>query len=63
MPQPEVPAPAHADVDSMLSRRFGKEVHGAFNYVGFDLTNKYRLPTTFQVCSIQSCVIDDADAV
>ncbi|KAI0621906.1 NUDIX multi-domain protein [Pyrenophora tritici-repentis] len=39
-PQPELPEPAHPDVDSMLSRRFGKEVANYFsgsplNRVGF----------------------------
>ena len=31
MPQPELPAPAHADLDSMLSRKFGKEVANYFS--------------------------------
>ena len=35
--QPELPAPAHSDIDSMLSRKFGKEVanyfSGGFNYL------------------------------
>ncbi|KAI4672190.1 hypothetical protein J4E81_008805 [Alternaria sp. BMP 2799] len=39
-PQPELPEPAHPEVDSMLSRRFGKEVANYFsgsplNRVGF----------------------------
>ncbi|MCJ1441082.1 MAG: NADH pyrophosphatase [Stictis urceolatum] len=29
--QPELPAPAHADLDSMLSRKFGKEVANYFS--------------------------------
>ncbi|GAB7346972.1 hypothetical protein MBLNU459_g3130t1 [Dothideomycetes sp. NU459] len=40
MPQPELPQPAHPEVDSMLSRKFGKEVANYFsgsplNRVGF----------------------------
>ncbi|KAF2827027.1 hypothetical protein CC86DRAFT_370104 [Ophiobolus disseminans] len=31
LPQPELPEPAHPDVDSMLSRRFGKEVANYFS--------------------------------
>lgn len=31
MPQPELPEPAHAEVDSMLSRKFGKEVANYFS--------------------------------
>ena len=31
MPQPELPEPAHAAVDSMLSRKFGKEVANYFS--------------------------------
>ncbi|MCJ1459818.1 NADH pyrophosphatase [Mycoblastus sanguinarius] len=31
MPQPEVPKPAHADIDSMLSRKFGTEVANYFS--------------------------------
>lgn len=31
MPQPELPEPAHAGVDSMLSRKFGKEVANYFS--------------------------------
>ena len=31
MPQPELPEPAHAKVDSMLSRKFGKEVANYFS--------------------------------
>jgi len=39
-PQPALPEPAHPEVDSMLSRRFGKEVANYFsgsplNRVGF----------------------------
>ena len=30
MPQPELPEPAHAEVDSMLSRKFGREVANYF---------------------------------
>ena len=31
MPIPELPEPAHADVDSMLSRKFGKEIANYFS--------------------------------
>ena len=31
MPQPELPEPAHPEVDSMLSRKFGKEVANYFS--------------------------------
>ncbi|CAD6572590.1 MAG: NADH pyrophosphatase [Alectoria sarmentosa] len=31
MPQPELPEPAHAQVDSMLSRKFGKEIANYFS--------------------------------
>ena len=31
MPMPAVPEPAHADVDSMLSRKFGKEIANYFS--------------------------------
>lgn len=31
MPQPELPEPAHVEVDSMLSRKFGKEVANYFS--------------------------------
>ncbi|ORY19279.1 hypothetical protein BCR34DRAFT_209489 [Clohesyomyces aquaticus] len=31
LPQPELPEPAHPDVDSMLSRKFGKEVANYFS--------------------------------
>ena len=31
MPQPKLPEPAHAQVDSMLSRKFGKEVANYFS--------------------------------
>lgn len=33
MPIPEVPEPAHPNVDSMLSRKFGKEVANYFSGV------------------------------
>jgi NAD+ diphosphatase len=33
LPQPELPEPAHPDIDSMLSRRFGKEVANYFSGV------------------------------
>ena len=51
LPQPKLPEPAHPDVDSMLSRRFGKEVANYFSgmlceprnmTVG---SNQYRFPT------------------
>lgn len=31
LPQPDLPEPAHPDVDSMLSRKFGKEVANYFS--------------------------------
>ena len=31
LPQPELPEPAHPDVDSMLSRKFGKEIANYFS--------------------------------
>ncbi len=31
MPQPELPEPAHPNVDSMLSRKFGKEIVNYFS--------------------------------
>jgi hypothetical protein len=31
LPQPELPEPAHPTVDSMLSRKFGKEVANYFS--------------------------------
>jgi len=31
LPQPELPEPAHPNVDSMLSRKFGKEVANYFS--------------------------------
>ena len=34
MPIPELPEPAHADLDSMLSRKFGKEVANYFSGSG-----------------------------
>lgn len=37
MPQPELPAPAHPDLDSMLSRKFGREVA---NYFGGSPLNR-----------------------
>ena len=37
MSQPEVPQPAHAEVDSMLSRRFGKEIANYFSGVRPDV--------------------------
>ena len=39
MPTPEIPRPAHADVDSMLSRKFGKEIANYFSGI-FPTTNK-----------------------
>lgn len=33
LPQPKLPEPAHPDVDSMLSRKFGKEVANYFSGV------------------------------
>jgi hypothetical protein len=33
LPQPELPEPAHPTVDSMLSRKFGKEVANYFSGV------------------------------
>jgi NAD+ diphosphatase len=37
MPQPELPEAAHPDLDSMLSRKFGKEVANYFSGVLFAL--------------------------
>lgn len=31
LPQPDLPEPAHPGVDSMLSRKFGKEVANYFS--------------------------------
>ena len=31
LPQPDLPEPAHPHVDSMLSRKFGKEVANYFS--------------------------------
>jgi NAD+ diphosphatase len=31
LPQPDLPEPAHPSVDSMLSRKFGKEVANYFS--------------------------------
>jgi NAD+ diphosphatase len=31
LPQPDLPEPAHPDIDSMLSRKFGKEVANYFS--------------------------------
>lgn len=45
MPQPEVPDPAHADVDSMLTRKFGKEVQRLLKMWSF-WTDENRQPTT-----------------
>ncbi len=36
MPQPELPRPAHLDHDSMLSRKFGKEVTNYFGSMSSD---------------------------
>ena len=30
-PQPDLPEPAHPDIDSMLSRKFGKEIANYFS--------------------------------
>jgi hypothetical protein len=30
-PQPDLPEPAHTEIDSMLSRKFGKEVANYFS--------------------------------
>ena len=37
MPPPAVPEPAHAEVDSMLSRKFGKEIANYFAGVLSDI--------------------------
>lgn len=31
LPQPDLPEPAHPEIDSMLSRKFGKEVANYFS--------------------------------
>lgn len=31
LPQPELPEPAHPEVESMLSRKFGKEIANYFS--------------------------------
>jgi NAD+ diphosphatase len=31
LPQPDLPEPAHPEVDSMLSRKFGKEIANYFS--------------------------------
>lgn len=41
LPQPELPEPAHPDVDSMLSRKFGKEIANYFSGTAMSLR---RLP-------------------
>lgn len=47
MPQPDLPEPAHADLDSMLSRKFGKEVANYFaGTVGAPLAHETCTPLT-----------------
>ena len=36
-PQPTLPGPAHPEIDSMLSRKFGKEVANYFSGIYHDL--------------------------
>lgn len=31
LPQPDLPEPAHPEIDSMLSRKFGKEIANYFS--------------------------------
>jgi NAD+ diphosphatase len=40
--QPDLPEPAHPDVDSMLSRKFGKEVANYFSGTASRIQTLYR---------------------
>ena len=50
MPTPALPQPAHPELDSMLTRKFGKEVANYFagNNICFFLTNTSKLTETIQ---------------
>jgi hypothetical protein len=39
LPQPDLPEPAHPEIDSMLSRKFGKEIANYFSGTEFRLVS------------------------
>lgn len=41
MPPPSIPEPAHAEVDSMLSRKFGKEIANYFAGARSDIAARF----------------------
>ncbi|KAA6413234.1 MAG: NADH pyrophosphatase [Lasallia pustulata] len=64
MPQPELPEPAHPDLDSMLTRKFGKEVANYFsgsplNRVSFLRTDQPFLSAALQHPSTTFLLFND----
>jgi NAD+ diphosphatase len=53
LPQPELPEPAHPDIDSMLSRRFGKEVANYFSGSPLNRVSFLRPDHTFLSSAVQ----------
>jgi hypothetical protein len=45
LPQPELPEPAHPTIDSMLSRKFGKEVANYFSGDPFIIYSRSNINT------------------
>lgn len=46
LPQPTLPEPAHPDLDSMLSRKFGKEVANYFSGIALQPNLHGKITTT-----------------
>lgn len=53
-PQPDLPEPAHPNIDSMLSRKFGKEIANYFSGAPYRLVVDNKDKLTLQRLSSKS---------